>query len=179
MKRNAIAIAIAAILFLALQAVSQTPQKEPDVLQSLLTEVHGLRLEIQAMTVASQRAQIILSSLQIQDAAVARSAQRLDGIRNKCVDLEMANQHTAGDIQRMQNYVSTGTPEDNAKAREVEVVLPHLKVDLEAKTTELQACQAREAEAAGQLQNEQTKLAEIQDRLDRLDKTLQQSLAGK
>jgi chromosome segregation ATPase len=175
MKRNAMMV----ILLLALQAASQTQQKEPDVLQSLLAEVHGLRLEIQAMTVASQRSQIALSSLEMQDAAVARSAQRLDGIRTKCLDLEAGRQHVAADIQRLENHVSTGTPEDNAKIKEVEAVLPQVKIDLEAKTAESQACQAREAEAAGQLQNDQAKLAELQDRLDRLDKTLQQSLAGK
>ena len=175
MKRNAIAV----ILFLALEAVSQTPRKEPDVLQSLLTEVHGLRQDIQAMTVASGRAQIAMSSLQIQDAAVARSSGRFESIRTKCSDLEFNRQHMAGDVQRLENHVSTGTPEDNKETKTIENVLPQLKVDLEARTTELQACQAREAEASGQLQNDQARLAELQDRIDRLDRSLQQPPAGK
>ena len=71
-------------LFAASAALCQTPAKESDTLQSLLMEVHQLRQDIEAMTVASQRVQIALYTLQMQDAAVARTTQRLDEARNRC-----------------------------------------------------------------------------------------------
>ncbi len=57
-------IVLAAMLCVASGGLCQTPPKEPETLQSLLVEVHRLRQDIEAMTVASQRAQIALSTLQ-------------------------------------------------------------------------------------------------------------------
>jgi hypothetical protein len=72
-----------AMMLAASNGLCQTPAKEVDTLQSLLVEVRQLRQDIESMTVASQRVQIALYGLQIQDAAVARAAQRLDDARNK------------------------------------------------------------------------------------------------
>jgi hypothetical protein len=52
------------MLFIASHGLCQTPVKETDTLQSLLAEVHQLRMDIEAMTVASQRVQIALYELQ-------------------------------------------------------------------------------------------------------------------
>jgi chromosome segregation ATPase len=65
-------------MLFAASGLGQTPAKEPDALQSLLTEVQQLRKDIEAMTVASQRVQIALYSLQMQDGAVGRAEKRLD-----------------------------------------------------------------------------------------------------
>ena len=62
MKRIVFAVA----LFMTSNGLCQTSAvpKEQDTLLSLLAEVHQLRLSIEAMTVASQRAQIALHALQ-------------------------------------------------------------------------------------------------------------------
>ena len=79
--------AFALVLFAVSSGLCQTPEK-PDVLQSLLTEVHQLRQDIEAMTVASQRVQIALYALQMQDAVVARATLRFDSIHDKCAAAE-------------------------------------------------------------------------------------------
>jgi chromosome segregation ATPase len=67
-----------------------------------------------------------------------------------------------------------------ADAKAAQSALPQWKSELEAKTTELQACQVIEGDASSQLRNDQAKLAELQDRIDRFDKTLERlSSAGK
>jgi hypothetical protein len=43
-----------------------------------------------------------------------------------------------------------------------------------AETTEVQTCQATEAEASSQFRNDQAKLLDLQDRIARLDKALEQ-----
>jgi hypothetical protein len=50
---------------------------------------------------------------------------------------------------------------------------------LETQTAESQACQTSEVEASGQLQHEQVKLTEMQERIERLDKTLEKLSGGK
>jgi chromosome segregation ATPase len=175
MKRIAFAVA----LFMASNGLCQTSAapKEQETLQSLLTEVHQLRLSIEAMTVASQRAQIALSALQIQDAAVARALQRLDNVRNRCKEPEDRKQHMAVEIQHLESILSAGT----ASAAEVKSVHERegqLKGEIDAVASEASTCQATEAEASSQLRSEQAKLADVQDRIDRLDKTLEKLSAA-
>src|SRR5580658_4540938 len=170
-------IAIAVMLFAASDGLCQAPAKEPDTLQALLVEVHQLRQEIEAMTVASQRVRIALYALQMQDAAVARATQRMDDARNECSGQEVNRQHLASEVQRMENSLAAGTaPEGEAKI--VQSRLSELKTALDGQTAELQSCQAAEAEAASQLRKDQATLGDLQDRIDRLDKGLEKLGAG-
>jgi chromosome segregation ATPase len=165
-------LAIAFALFTSAEAFSQTPAKEPDALQALLTEVHQLRQDIEAVTVASQRVQIALYSLQMQDAAVARTQQRLDAVRNKCSGAVANKEHLTVEIQRVEAGLASGKVATNELPdlqRQLEIV----KKEQETQSSEVATCQAAEAEASGQLRNDQAKLAELQDRIERLDKTLE------
>ena len=168
-----------AIFLLTASAFCQTPAKEPDALQALLVEVHQLRRDIEGMTVASQRVQIALYQLQMQDGAVARTAQLLDSVRSKCSLAEENRRRTAAAIQALEGAVASGT----VPPPETEVVkqrLIELKGQIESQTSEAQTCQASEAEATTQLRNDQAKLLDLQDRIARLDKALEQlGSAGK
>jgi chromosome segregation ATPase len=162
-----------ASIFFAASAFCQTSAKEPETLQALLSEVNQLRQDIEGMTVASQRVQIALYSLQMQDAAVARSAQRMDGAHTRCLDADQGRQHTTSEIQRMEGSLAAGTlPQNEAEAAKQRV--NDLKRQLDAQTAQYQACQAGEADASTQLRNDQAKLLELQDRISRLDKALEQ-----
>ncbi len=163
------------LVSLALQG--QTAVKEPDTLQLLLSEVRQLRQSIEAMTVASQRAQIALHSLQIQEAAVSRTTQRLDAARNSCSVLEQNRKHFAADITAMEATLSSGATLEG-EALTFKSRLPNLKRGLEEQTAEFQACQQSEADVSNQLRNDQAKLLELQDRIERLDKTLEKLSAN-
>ena len=165
------------LMLLAKSGPGQTPAKEQDTLQALLSEVRQLRQNIELMTVASQRVQIALYSLQVQDAAVARATQRLDGVRNRCSGLEQHRQDLAKEMQRMESALASGDRLDG-EAATFKSRLPVVKSGLEAQAAEVQACQATEAEASSQLRNDQAKLAEVQDRIERLGKTLESPSAG-
>jgi septation ring formation regulator EzrA len=166
-------IPLGAMLFAASVSFCQTPVKDPDTLQALLVEVRQLRQNIEAMTAASQRVQIALYGLQMQDAAVARATQRLDSARNKCTGADGNRQHTATEIQRMESGLAIAAMPEN-EARAFKVRLTEMKNTLEVQTAEVQACQAAEAEASSQLRSDQTKLLDLQDRIARLDKALEQ-----
>jgi chromosome segregation ATPase len=156
-------------------AFCQTQPATNDTLQSLLSEVHQLRIEIQAMTVASQRVQIALYQLQMQDAAVARATQRLDNEHNRCSGLEANRQHTATTIQAFESALSSAT---ESQAKEIQTRVTDLKGMLDAQTAEAQSCQTSETELSGQLQNERVKLTESQERIERLDKALEKLSAA-
>ena len=168
-----------ALFSTAAVALCQTPSKESDTLQSLLSEVHQLRQSIEAMTVASQRVQIALYGLQVQEAAVNRTTQRLDTARSKCTTLEQNRRQLTSEIQRMESTLASGDRLEG-EASSFKLRLPSLKNGLEEMTAEFQACQTAEAEVSNQLRNDQAKLLELQDRVDRLDKSLEKlSSSGK
>jgi chromosome segregation ATPase len=134
--------------------------------------VRQLRQDIEAMTVASQRVQIALSTLQRQDAAVARDTQRVDDARNRCAVAEANREHTAMGMQRFEGELAAGNLVES-KAKEYQSLLTQMKSEIETRTAEVQTCQAAEAEATSQLRNDQAKLADLQDRMDHLDKALE------
>ncbi len=137
-------------------------------MDALLAEVHQLRLAIESMTGASQRVQIALYSLQLQDGATARAAQRLAEIHDKCSAKEADRAHVAADAQRAES----ATTSVDRQTQEAMDVVAHFQRELEVRTAELQSCQAAEAEASNLFRNEQGKLTELQDRITRLDAAL-------
>jgi chromosome segregation ATPase len=158
-------------------ASCQTPVKESDTLHFLLIEVHQLRQDIEAMAVAAQRVQIALYGLQMQDAAVARATQRLENTRDTCARAEDTQQHTASEVQKLESLDSGTVPEGNAKSMQAKAIksrINELKSALDSQMREDQTCQAAEVEASSQLRNDQAKLADLQDRIERLDKSLEQ-----
>jgi chromosome segregation ATPase len=165
-------IAVAVMLFGTSAGLCQTTAKEPDALQALLAEVHQLRQDIEAVTVASQRVQIALYSLQMQDAAVARATARLDAVRSKCSAVAAERDHFVSEAQRQESAIAGGTLPTNELA-DFRALLSHAKSVAEAKNAEVQSRQASEADASSQLRNDQAKLADLQDRIERLDKTLE------
>jgi len=121
------------------------------------------------MTVASQRVQIALYSLQMQDGAVGRAEKRLD---------ESLRRDLASEVQSLERSLSDGTTPP-AEARLTQPRLSALRGLLEGQSMKVQTCQEAEAEAANQLRNDQAKLVDLQVRIENLDKTLEQSVAGK
>lgn len=169
---------IALLLSVASVALCQAPAKEPETLQALLVEVHQLRQDIEAMTVASQRVQIALYSLQMQDAAVARATRRLDEAQSKCTAAASGRDRIASEVQRTEETLGSGVL-GPAETKELQSHLTQMKNQGEAQSAEVQTCQAAEAEASSQLRDEQARLADLQDRIDRLDKALaKQGAAG-
>lgn len=152
-------------------ALGQTAPPESQTLQSLLGEVRLLRQALQTTTVAAQRIQVTLFRLQIQVLAVARATQRLDEARSKAADAEFARKHAAAQVDNLVDLQSH--TEDQRERNNREEDLRRAKKELEMRTSQEQQLRTIESEALSQVQTEQTKLSELQDGLDRLDKALE------
>lgn len=129
-------------------------------------------MAIQAMTVASQRVQIALAQLQIQEGAVARASQRLDTEHSRCSSVIENQQRISADIGRIQSALDSGTLPEN-QSKDLQSQLSHLRNSLDAQTAEVQSCQTAETEATGQLEDEKRKLTALQDRIELLDNALE------
>jgi len=163
-------ISLVALVAFAPAAFGQAAPADGGTLQSLVSEVRQLRQVLQATTVNAQRIQVAMFRLQIQELAVAQASQRLDGIRSKISVAESARKHVADAVQTVQNLQNR---RENPKERdEIEEDLRRLRKELELRAGEEQQLRMIESEAAAQLQAEQAKLTELQDRLDHFEKAL-------
>jgi SMC interacting uncharacterized protein involved in chromosome segregation len=151
--------------------MAQTGPPDTQTLQALVTEIHQLRLDLQANTVAAQRVQIALFRLQAQNAAVARATARLDEVRSKLAGQGTRHRQLSSALQQTEEKLRSS--QDPKERKGPEEMVPQIKAELESVTADLQRYQASEAEAETQLRVEQAKLGELQNLIDRLDKLLE------
>lgn len=78
---------VTAILAVSTVALPQSNQPDSQTLRALLEEVRLLRQDLKSTTVATQRVQIALYQLQLQDAAVGRAASRVEAAHSKLTEL--------------------------------------------------------------------------------------------
>jgi|SRR5215471_15160055 len=156
-------------LVLADIVLGQTAPTQAETLQSLLSEVRQLRQALQTTTVTAQRIQITLYRLQVQVLAVSQATQRLDAARSRVAEAERWRKHQAFMVENMEKVLNQAAERDRAA---IDVELRKTKQEFEFRTGEEQQLQTVESDAVSQAQAEQTKLNELQDGLERLDKTL-------
>jgi len=140
-------------------------------IQALLNEVRQLRLAIQRSNLNSYRAQVALERLRLQQQEVDRLNDKLGAAREQIAILQREKSNVSGEIQRLEGQLSQEA--DPSKRRELENQQQMTKLAL-ARLPEMMS-QARETESllSGQLQMEQAKLNELNDRLDTFQKELE------
>ena len=170
MHRSCLLIPV--LLLISAPVFGQSTSTDSQTLQALLAEVRQLRHDLQTTTIAAQRAQILLYRLQGQQIAVARESQRVEQVHGRLSETQSNRKKLATDIKRHEDFISQM---DNppGERKEVEGVLLQLKEKLQSLENEEQQRQTAEIEVDGQLQVEKTKLNELQDQLDRLEKVLE------
>jgi hypothetical protein len=151
-------------------AFAQTSSTDSQTLQALLAEVRQLRKELRTTTVATQRAQILLYRLQIQEAVVTRAEQRVAEAHSALAQTQNEQKHFASEIKLREDMQSNS--QNPAERKELEELLPRLKAQLESANDTEQHLQMKAAEAELDLRTEQAKRTALQDQLDSLDKSL-------
>ena len=146
----------------------QSTSPDSQTLQAVLTEVRGLRQDLQVSLGRIQSAQILLSRLQIQEVAVTRASQHLDEARSKLAEVEVAVKSEQAEIKHFEDEA----PNAGERAAQVEEALKRAKSDLEVSTNLEQQRQAIEIEAEQQLRTAQDKLNSLESQLDELVKDM-------
>jgi len=155
---------------LSLAARAQAPASESQTLQTLLAEVHQLRIALQRSTQIAPRVQIAVERLKLQQEQVARTARQLDDLRR---DLDKRRSEQLAVQQRLQAIDQEATQAtEPQKRKDLNDALSMFKVEADQTEKALQQMQSREGELASQLQSEQAKLTELNDRLDQIERVL-------
>jgi len=159
------------LLLTSTVAFGQTSPTDSQTMQALLAEVRQLRKELRTTTVAAQRVQILLYRLQIQEAAVERAERRAAEAHDGLAHTQSEQKHFASEI-KLRGDMQSNT-QNPAERKELEEVLPRLKVQLESINEAEQQQQMKATDAELELRTEQAKRTALQDQLDLLDKSLE------
>jgi chromosome segregation ATPase len=160
-------------LFVSPAAFGQTSSTDSQTLQALLAEVRQLRQDLRTTTMAAQRVQILLHRLQGQEAAVAQMQRRVDEAHSNLAQTQSEMKRLTSDIKRIEDMHSNS--QNPAERKDLEQLLPQLKERLASQESAEQQWQTKQAEVEQDLRTEQAKLSVLQDQLDRLEKSLENS----
>jgi hypothetical protein len=165
-----ILICFAGLLLRTTGVVADTTPSDSQVTQAVLTEIRQLRQDLQATAAIIQRVQIVLYRIQAQENQLDRSTQRLETARDVCKGTEMQRKQFKTQIEQIESAKRNA---QNASDRQAaEEMLARLRSSAEMFASEARDCQANQVDAEIQVRTEQSKMSELQDQLERLDKVL-------
>lgn len=145
--------------------LGQSPSSEQGM-QALVAEVRQLRMDLHASNGNAVKAEILLYRLQVQEATVARVSQHVNDLRSRLAE-------TQRHLRDLQAFVKQSESLDNTQmSPELQSQIAADKSDLAWLPDDVQQRQAAEQEAEEQLRTEQAKLNELEERVDRLEKAL-------
>lgn len=154
------------------QSNSGSASKDSQTLQALLREVRELRQDLRTATIASERAQILLTRLQAQQQAVTAAQKELDQARSQLNQTENRHRNIQRQIQYYTDQDTEDTTPDPAKRQSLEQEINRMKASLQEAETQRDGLQANETRAKDELQVEQSKLDALQNELDQIDRAL-------
>jgi DNA repair exonuclease SbcCD ATPase subunit len=167
MKRNFLLILF--VFGIPAAGLAQATTSDSQTLQALLTEVRELRQDLRLSLARIQSAQILLSRLQTQQAAVTRASEHLNDARSKLTEAQNHHNDVRNNLKRLEEALSA--EENLVRQKELRDMINHSKSELED-STEVQQRQAAEIESEQQMRAEQDKLAVLETQLDELVRKL-------
>jgi len=160
------------LLILPAAAVCQSGATDSQTLQALLAEMRQLRQELRTATIAAQRAQILIYRVQSQQAVVTRLTQRVDNNGSRLTQNQSEQKMMATQIKRLEDLRDT---QNDTERKQTDEQLGQMKARVEQLVAEEQDMLPRKIGLEEELRAEQTKLAQLHDELDRIDKALEQT----
>jgi len=158
------------IVALALAGVASGQSRRPDAtLDELVVEVQALRAEMNQAAAASIRAQLLVGRLQMED-------QRISGVTREIEALQAdlaANAQLRGDAAARIRTLETALTSAGANARdEVDGLLAEAKAAAHQAERRQQALKRREAGLTKELQEDQARWEEINERLQNFEQSI-------
>ena len=150
-------------------AVAQERSPDAQITQSLLTEIHQLRLELQNSAATVQIVQIAIYRLEAQSAILDRARQALEDVRTHCKQQEAQRKMVTDQIEEAEAQKRDSQNPSGQKA--AEELLAALKLSIRS-SDEGPQCQAEQMNAETRFHTEQARMNELQDRLDQIDRDL-------
>jgi chromosome segregation ATPase len=113
--------------------------------------------------------------MQAQQTVVSRLSQQVDSNRTRLTQNQSEQKRFTSAIKRLEDLRDT---QSDTERKQTDEQLAQMKIRLEQLATEEEDAQPRRIELDEELRLEQTKLAQLHDELDRIDKALEQASRG-
>ena len=163
-------------VFLLTSAVLVAQTSDSQTLQAILQEIRQVRQDLAVANIASQRVQILLYRLQLEGDAIKNATTRHDEAREKVKNAEKNHRDAANGLKAVEDQLASLTNESQRPPIEAQVREMKRRTDMWARDeSDLRAV---EIGADSDLKNEQAKLADLQQRLDQLERQLEKSQAS-
>ena len=162
------------LILFSCAACAQQPEATQDTtLQTLLKEVHALRLAMEQNNKIGPRIQIALARIQLQEERVRNAARQLQDARERLSDVQLKRAHTTDTIKLLETQQAQ-TPDPNLQ-KQIDSEMAGLKLENEQLGALEQQLRTKETEASAQLLTEQSKSDEANDRLRAIEQSIPQS----
>jgi predicted nuclease with TOPRIM domain len=155
-----------------LRAAPPPRQSAPpeDVLPALLVEVRGLRAAMEQMASAGPRIQLSVARLQLEEARINTMVHRLDGVHDT---LATAQQELQSVVDQQKSVETRLTDNPNDPEREqLTMIASRAKREAIDRRATVSRLAAEEAQLTQDVAAEQSRWAEINQRLDELERAL-------
>ncbi len=169
--------ALLAVFTFRPSVAGQTAPSHQDTLAALLIEVRGLRAAMEQMASVGPSIQLAMGRLQLQEQRVNTLVRRADGLHEALVSAHKRAGELHDRLGNAQRELEGNT--EPKQRSEIEAYLPVLKQELARATAEIQRLQTEESDAAAQVASEQARWAEINQRLEDLDRALARVPGGR
>jgi predicted nucleic acid-binding Zn-ribbon protein len=164
--------AVLAVLGLRAPVSGQTASpSNQDTLAALLVEVRGLRAAMEQMASAAPRMQLAFGRLQMQEQRVSTVVRRADVLHDAVVTAQNRVRDLQDLVANMQRDLDNNAVAPERRS-EMEGNVAARKQDLIRATADSQRLQTEELDAGNQIANEQARWAEINQRLEELERAL-------
>ena len=166
-------VVIAILLAVSYRAAAQSQAQSPipanaappsseQSLQELVAEVRRLRTEVQRLSNAVVKGQMMVERYRVQQSEVGRLSQELSEVRSQLDDSRMNEQRLKVRFKELEKEVETGVRNE----REVN----ELKVELRGTNQSQQRLMEREAQLSAELDEARIKLSELEKQLNALER---------
>ena len=150
-----------------------------DILPALLAEVRGLRAAMEQVASAGSRVQLALGRLQLQEQRLSAATARLGGIRDQLTGSQRRYAELQEQIGNLEATLSGQRESDLPKGVPAEQIRQMLTMQLRDSqrevtniTADIQRLTAEEAAIANEVSSEQARSADLNQRLDELERAL-------
>jgi len=172
-RRTLIVIALAFVALSGLVLAQSAARQAPASLDDLLSEIRGLRADINQSSAATIKTQLLVARLQVEE-------QRMNGITRQIVDVQtqvaaarLAVGAAETEVKHFEDILSHGTdsiPESDRKG--IAAMVADVKSKLEIQQSREQELSAQEGALSNQFASEQARWSDFNDRLDALERGL-------
>ena len=168
----------ATFLFLSLASFApslpaQTAEPQTRTMEAVLSEIRQLRHDFQAAAAATRKAQIVIYRLHVQAGVVERATDRLESAKGELAQVEYQKQSLTEQIKQFEEMKDRAETEQ--KRKQFDEYIANSKSNLEASAPRELELQAKQIELEADLRTEQAKWNRLQDELDRLENSLENS----